>query len=117
MRLERVLHGGVVKTVRLKHDLPNYGVFDEKRVFAVGPAPGPIDFRGVRLGVPICEDIWTEDVCETLAETGADPLPYGLEANRKVLTELLEHARAQHILTGSLALEDVFVANTLRLHD
>ncbi|MEU5726147.1 ABC transporter substrate-binding protein [Micromonospora sp. NPDC047738] len=52
-----------------------------------------------------------------LAETGADPLPYGLEANRKVLTELLEHARAQHILTGSLALEDVFVANTLRLHD
>ena len=41
-----------------KVDLPNYGVFDEKRVFAPGPMPGPVNFRGVRLGVPICEDIW-----------------------------------------------------------
>src|SRR5262245_39738682 len=68
------LEGGAVKTVRFKHELPNYGVFDEKRVFAAGPAPGPIVFRGVRLGVPICEDIWTEDVCETLLETGAELL-------------------------------------------
>jgi 4,5-dihydroxyphthalate decarboxylase len=52
-----------------------------------------------------------------LAETGCDPLPYGLEANRAVLTELLEHARAQHILTRAVRLEDVFVANTLGLHD
>ena len=55
-------------------DLPNYGVFDEKRVFDAGPAPGPISFKGVRLGVPICEDIWTEETCETLAETGAEIL-------------------------------------------
>ena len=54
--------------------LPNYGVFDEKRVFQAGPAPGPISFKGVRLGVPICEDIWTEETCETLAETGAEIL-------------------------------------------
>jgi NAD+ synthase len=69
-----LLEGGAVRTVRFKHELPNYGVFDEKRVFAAGPAPGPIVFRGVRLGVPICEDIWTEDVCETLSETGAELL-------------------------------------------
>ena len=49
-------------------------MFDEKRVFAAGPLPGPIAFRGVRIGVPICEDIWTEDVCECLAETGAEIL-------------------------------------------
>ena len=55
-------------------DLPNYGVFDEKRVFQPGPAPGPISFKGVRLGVPICEDIWTDETCETLAETGAEIL-------------------------------------------
>jgi NAD+ synthase len=67
-----LLDGGQVQTQRYKHDLPNYGVFDEKRVFATGPAPGPINFRGVRLGVPICEDIWTEDICETLVETGAE---------------------------------------------
>ena len=69
-----LLANGKVETLRFKHDLPNYGVFDEKRVFAAGPAPGPISFRGVRLGVPICEDIWTEETCETLAETGAELL-------------------------------------------
>ena len=43
--------------VRFKHELPNYGVFDEKRVFAAGPLPDPVVFRGVHLGVPICEDV------------------------------------------------------------
>ena len=61
-----MLNNGKIETLRFKHDLPNYGVFDEKRVFAAGPAPGPISFKGVRLGVPICEDIWTEEACETL---------------------------------------------------
>ena len=60
--------------MRFKVDLPNYGVFDEKRVFQPGPMPGPIPFRGVRLGVPICEDIWKEDVVECLIETGAEIL-------------------------------------------
>jgi NAD+ synthase len=57
-----------------KHDLPNYGVFDEKRVFAVGPMPGPFAVRGARIGVPICEDIWTPDVVECLSETGGEIL-------------------------------------------
>ena len=69
-----LLDGGTIEAVRFKHLLPNYGVFDEKRVFAAGPAPGPINVRGVRIGVPICEDIWTEEVCETLQETGAEIL-------------------------------------------
>jgi NAD+ synthase len=69
-----LLNGGKIETVRHKFDLPNYGVFDEKRVFDQGPAPGPISFKGVRLGLPICEDIWTEETCETLAETGAEIL-------------------------------------------
>ena len=50
------------------------GVFDEKRVFAAGPMPGPINLRGVAVGVPICEDIWDIEVCECLAETGAELL-------------------------------------------
>ena len=69
-----LLDGGKVAAVRFKVDLPNYGVFDEKRVFAQGPMPGPINFRGVRLGVPICEDIWGPDVAECLAECGAEIL-------------------------------------------
>jgi NAD+ synthase len=59
------------KTLRFKHDLPNYGVFDEKRVFAAGPFPEPIDFLGVRLGVAICEDMWTPAVLSALAARGA----------------------------------------------
>jgi NAD+ synthase len=67
-----LLDGGKVAAVRLKVDLPNYGVFDEKRVFVPGPIPGPVNFRGVRAAIPICEDIWKEDVVETLAETGSE---------------------------------------------
>ncbi|MFN0219514.1 MAG: NAD+ synthase [Hyphomicrobium sp.] len=69
-----LLDGGKIETVSLKVDLPNYGVFDEKRVFASGPMPGPLNVRGVRIGAPICEDIWGPDVVETLAETGAEIL-------------------------------------------
>jgi NAD+ synthase len=72
-----LLAGGRIEAIRFKVNLPNYGVFDEKRVFAAGPVPGPINFRGVRLGLPICEDTWTdwgdyENVVECLAETGAE---------------------------------------------
>ena len=69
-----LLDGGKIAGITRKHDLPNYGTFDEKRVFAAGPMPGPLAFRGARLGVPICEDIWTPDVTECLVETGADLL-------------------------------------------
>jgi NAD+ synthase len=69
-----LLDGGAIAALRYKVDLPNYGVFDEKRVFAPGPMPGPIGFRGVRMGIPICEDIWGAEVVECLAETGAEML-------------------------------------------
>src|SRR6516164_9474497 len=72
-----LLDRGAIAAVRLKVNLPNYGVFDERRIFAPGPIPGPVSFRGVRIGLPVCEDIWTEwgdyeDVVECLAETGAE---------------------------------------------
>jgi NAD+ synthase len=69
-----LLDGGAIAALRYKVDLPNYGVFDEKRVFVPGPMPGPVNFRGARLGLPICEDIWGEEVVECLAETGAELL-------------------------------------------
>jgi NAD+ synthase len=70
-----VMDDGKITATRYKVDLPNYGVFDEKRVFDAGPMPGPVNFRGIRLGIPICEDIWNDmDVCETLAESGAEIL-------------------------------------------
>jgi NAD+ synthase len=71
-----VADGGKILAERYKLDLPNYGEFDEKRVFQAGPdMPGPVNFRGVRIGIPICEDIWGDlGVCETLAESGAEML-------------------------------------------
>jgi NAD+ synthase len=59
-------------TQRFKFDLPNYGVFDEKRVFTAGPLPDPVNFRGVNIGVPVCEDIWTPSVTAHLARRGVE---------------------------------------------
>src|SRR5580658_3944991 len=90
-----LLAGGRIEAVRFKVDLPNYGVFDEKRVFAPGPDPGPLSFRGVRIGVPICEDIWGPDPVECIAETGgeillvpnASPYERGKVAVRRAISE------------------------------
>ena len=81
--------GGKLVGRTLKHELPNYGTFDEKRVFASGPLPEPIAWRGVKLGVPICEDIWQDRVCSHLAEAGADMMlvpngsPFELDKDEK----------------------------------
>src|SRR5580692_2310874 len=75
-----LLDEGRIAAIRFKVKLPNYGVFDEKRVFERGPVSGPLTIRGVRVGVPICEDTWLEEseeyenVVECLAETGAEIL-------------------------------------------
>ena len=69
-----VLDGGKIVARRAKHELPNYGVFDDKRVFDAGPAPGPVPFRGFRIGLMVCEDWWFPAVSETLAESGAEIL-------------------------------------------
>ncbi len=69
-----LLESGRIAARRAKHELPNYGVFDDKRVFDPGPAPGPVPFRGFRLGLMVCEDWWFPPVAETLAESGAEIL-------------------------------------------
>ena len=61
---------GRIEAVRFKNNLPNYGVFDEKRVFAPGPLPDPVSFRGLKFGVPVCEDIWSEQACRPWRRRG-----------------------------------------------
>jgi NAD+ synthase len=99
-----VADGGKVIAERLKIDLPNYGEFDEKRVFQAGlDMPGPVNFRGVRLGIPICEDIWGDlGVCETLAESGAEILlvPNGSPYYRTKMDVRHQVAIKQVIETG-----------------
>ena len=69
-----LLENGKVAAIRAKWDLPNYGVFDEKRVFDAGPLPQPIPFRGFKLGVMVCEDMWKPDATRSLSSGGADIL-------------------------------------------
>jgi NAD+ synthase len=95
-------NGGQILGRTAKRELPNYGTFDEKRIFTPGPLPEPIEFEGVKIGVPICEDIWAEIVCAHLAEAGADLLlvpngsPYELDKDdtryRLVRSRALETA-------------------------
>jgi NAD+ synthase len=94
--------GGKVIGRTYKHELPNYGTFDEKRIFTPGPLPEPFELRGVKIGVPICEDMWFDPVCAHLAERGAELFivphgsPYELD---KTLTRERQ-ARARTTATG-----------------
>src|SRR5215472_18091873 len=92
-----LLDCGRIASLRFKVDLPNYGVFDEKRVFAPGPLPGPMNVRGVRIGVPICEDIWGSEPVECISETGGEILlvPNGSPYRRGVIDERLNVAVAR----------------------
>ncbi|MGL5447334.1 MAG: NAD+ synthase [Rhabdaerophilum sp.] len=96
------LDAGRILAVRFKVDLPNYGVFDEKRVFASGPMPGPVRLRGINFGLPICEDIWGQDVVECLAETGAEILlvPNGSPYRRQVSDQRMNIAVARVAESG-----------------
>jgi NAD+ synthase len=98
-----LLEGGAIAAVRLKHELPNYGTFDEKRLFASAPLQSPVPFRGVMLGLPLCEDIWFPRVCGHLKAMGAELLiaphgsPYEIEKDDRRLHNV---ARARVAETG-----------------
>jgi len=66
--------GGEIKGVGYKYELPNTDVFYEKRYFQPGPLPEPFTIKGVKIGVPICEDIWWQPVCTELKARGAELL-------------------------------------------
>ena len=92
-----LLDRGSITGIRLKHHLPNYGVFDEVRVFTPGPLPVPLSFRGVKLGVMICEDMWYADVAGALASAGAEILVVsnGSPFERDKQGARLAHARCR----------------------
>ncbi|TAH33807.1 MAG: NAD+ synthase [Alphaproteobacteria bacterium] len=76
---------GKVQEVQYKYELPNFGVFDEPRIYAGGPLPKPIMFQGVPLGMLICRDLWYDRTCSVLTKAGAKILlapnasPYDIE--------------------------------------
>ena len=97
-----ILKGGKIASRQLKHHLPNETVFDEVRIFDAGPLGGPYSVGSTRIGSPICEDAWHEDVAETLEETGAEFLliPNGSPYYRGKFETRLNHMVARVIETG-----------------
>src|SRR5262249_30992597 len=96
-----LLASGRIAAVRYKHELPNYGVFDEKRVFAPGPLPDVVDFGGMKLGVMVCEDMWFPTVGNHLAAREADLLivPNGSPFERGKFVKRVELAAARALET------------------
>lgn len=97
-----ILKGGKIVSKSLKRHLPNETVFDEVRIFDAGPLGGPYNVGNTRIGSPICEDAWHEDVPETLAETGAEFLlvPNGSPYYRDKFETRLNHMVARVVETG-----------------
>ncbi|RDW13585.1 NAD+ synthase [Paracoccus thiocyanatus] len=97
-----ILSGGKVAARVLKHELPHKQLFDEWRLFNVGPICGPYSLDGLRIGSPICEDAWWPEVAETLAETGAEMLlvPNGSPYHRGKLDLRMGHMVARVVETG-----------------
>lgn len=94
-----VLDEGRVMARRDKVNLPSYGVFDDTRNFTAGELPGPVMVRGVRLGLPVCEDIWSPDVVECLAESGAEMI---LSVNASPFDASKENDRMVHTVARAL---------------
>ena len=97
-----ILQGGRITARVFKHHLPNETVFDEKRVYTSGDVAGPYTVGPMRIGSPVCEDAWHEDVAETLAETGAEMLlvPNGSPHYRGKITTRQNLMVARVIETG-----------------
>lgn len=93
---------GEIKGTAIKGDLPNYGVFDEKRVFEAGASASVFEWKGVKLGAPICEDIWSAAICADLKAQGAEILlvPNGSPFRRTADHERMGVAKARVAETG-----------------
>ncbi|MGR3571945.1 NAD+ synthase [Brevirhabdus sp.] len=100
-----VLEGGEVRARIFKHMLPNKDVFDEMRTFTPGAISGPYRVGPLRIGSPVCEDAWTEDVAEALAESGAEILlvPNG-SPYRRDKQELRQNLMVSRVIETGLPL-------------
>ena len=98
-----MIENGEISTFRDKYELPNSGVFDEQRIFTPGNLSGPVNIKGVRIGIPICEDIWKENVIECLAESGAEIIisinasPFTLSKNNERLSVVISRIRENEL--------------------
>jgi NAD+ synthase (glutamine-hydrolysing) len=95
-----VLAGGAVHAVYRKTMLPNYGVFDEQRYFQAGDDAVVLDLGSARIGLTICEDIWTpghpasaEALAGATLIVNASASPYFAGKGRQREAMLIQRAR------------------------
>ncbi|MGB1130676.1 MAG: NAD+ synthase, partial [Haloferula sp.] len=122
------LHEGVIRERRWKTLLPTYDVFDERRYFEPSESCDPIDWNGRRLGVTICEDIWTDDYldrpfydrdpvtelvdagAELILNLSASPFHLGKPAQRdEMLSKVAEEAGVTVVYCNSVGANDQLV--------
>lgn len=98
-----ILQDGSQKGFYHKQCLPNYGIFDEQRYFQKGRNQVLFDYKGVTIGLLICEDIWHDEPIQALKQAGADlvivinasPFEIGKQTARKSL--LTQHSSTHHL--------------------
>ncbi|MCB2081540.1 MAG: hypothetical protein KDD76_02815, partial [Rickettsiales bacterium] len=111
-----LMEGGEIRTMQRKYDLPNYGVFDEKRVFAAGGLPQPLEFHGHKIGLMICEDMWNIKTAEALKGVDillsmhASPFEIGKrDLRRKRARQAVERAGAPIVYVNQIGGQDDLV--------
>ena len=80
--------GGEVVARSNKCLLPTYDVFDEARYFQPGTSVGPLDFRGVKIGVSVCEDVWADPDLDGLSLYTRDPVLELIHRGSQILVNL-----------------------------
>ncbi|MFO1242680.1 MAG: NAD+ synthase [Rickettsiales bacterium] len=113
-----LIEEGNIARIQFKHHLPNYGVFDEKRVFACGPLPEVVEWRGIRIGLLVCEDMWGDESVAHVAKQNPDVLisinasPYErgkMSAREEVARDAVSTCRAPLFYVNTVGGQDEIV--------
>ncbi len=101
-----------------KQELPNYGVFDEKRYFVPGNRPALFDLKGESLAITICEDLWHPSVMRQAVDAGAtlilnlnaSPYHAGKRGEREaIIRTRIEESRAPVVYVNQVGGQDELV--------
>ena len=98
-----LLKDGEANIISKKYHLPNNTLFDEKRYFSQSDHKELLEIKGIKIGFPICEDIWYEDISKILKKKGADLLispngsPYERNKLKKRHNEVFKRSRENNI--------------------
>ena len=113
-----IVDSGKIIGFSKKVNLPNYSVFDEKRVFNSNDNPCIFEFRGIKIGVPICEDIWTNNVCNKLKNQGCEIIispngspfdKYKIDQRKKVIEDRISEVRLPFVYVNQVGGQDELV--------